>query len=57
GLWIAQDTVGAIKGTNRFDTFWGNGTDAREIAGSMSASGQALVLLPRGTLDRLESRR
>ena len=56
GLWIAQDTGGAIKGTNRFDTFWGNGTDAREIAGSMSASGQALVLLPRGTLDRLESR-
>ena len=57
GLWIAQDTGGAIKGTNRFDTFWGNGADAREIAGSMSASGQALVLLPRGTLDRLESRR
>ena len=56
GLWIAQDTGGAIKGTNRFDTFWGNGADAREIAGSMSASGQALVLLPRGTLDRLESR-
>ncbi|WP_422357168.1 murein transglycosylase A [Qipengyuania flava] len=57
GLWIAQDTGGAIKGTNRFDTFWGNGAKAREIAGSMSASGQALVLLPRGTLDRLESRR
>ena len=57
GLWIAQDTGGAIKGTNRVDTFWGNGADAREIAGSMSASGQALVLLPRGTLDRLESRR
>jgi len=57
GLWIAQDTGGAIKGTNRFDTFWGNGANAREIAGSMSASGQALVLLPRGTLDRLESRR
>ena len=57
GLWIAQDTGGAIKGTNRFDTFWGNGGDAREIAGSMSASGSALVLLPVGTLDRLETRR
>ena len=57
GLWIAQDTGGAIKGANRFDTFWGNGADAREIAGGMSARGSALVLLPRGTLDRLESRR
>ena len=57
GLWIAQDTGGAIKGANRFDTFWGNGADAREIAGSMSTSGSALVLLPRGTLDRLETRR
>jgi membrane-bound lytic murein transglycosylase A len=25
GLWIAQDTGGAIKGANRFDTFWGAG--------------------------------
>ena len=57
GLWIAQDTGGAIKGANRFDTFWGNGADAREIAGGMSARGSALVLLPRGTLDRLETRR
>ena len=40
GLWIAQDTGGAIKGANRFDTFWGNGPDAREIAGGMSASGR-----------------
>src|SRR3546814_2588886 len=23
GLWIAQDTGGAIKGANRFDSFWG----------------------------------
>ncbi|ODS61017.1 MAG: hypothetical protein ABS48_00250, partial [Erythrobacter sp. SCN 68-10] len=29
GLWIAQDTGGAIKGANRFDTFWGAGEDAR----------------------------
>ncbi len=36
GLWIAQDTGGAIKGANRFDTFWGAGADARRIAGGMS---------------------
>ncbi len=56
GLWIAQDTGGAIKGPNRFDTFWGNGPDAREIAGGMSARGEALVLLPRGTVARLENK-
>ncbi len=56
GLWIAQDTGGAIKGANRFDTFWGNGADAREIAGGMSSRGQAVVLVPRGTVQRLESR-
>ena len=29
GLWVAQDTGGAIKGANRFDTFWGAGDEAR----------------------------
>ena len=53
GLWIAQDTGGAIKGANRFDTFWGAGAEARQIAGGMSGRGQALLLLPRGTLTRL----
>ena len=57
GLWIAQDTGGAIKGANRFDTFWGNGRDARAIAGEMSTHGSALVLLPQGTIERLEDRR
>lgn len=52
GLWVAQDTGGAIKGANRFDTFWGNGDRAAEIAGGMSGRGQAYVLLPRGTLER-----
>ena len=56
GLWIAQDTGGAIKGANRFDTFWGAGADARTIAGGMSARGTALVLLPKGTLRRLGAR-
>lgn len=53
GLWVAQDTGGAIKGANRFDTFWGAGTRARDIAGGMSGRGRALVLLPREAADRL----
>ena len=52
GLWIAQDTGGAIKGANRFDTFWGSGSDARTIAGGMSGRGEAYLLLPKGTLQR-----
>jgi len=53
GLWVAQDTGGAIKGPKRFDSFWGAGPTARKIAGGMSASGTALVFVPRGTLARL----
>jgi membrane-bound lytic murein transglycosylase A len=53
GLWVAQDTGGAIKGANRFDTFWGAGDDARAIAGGMSARGTAWLLLPVGTVARL----
>lgn len=56
GLWIAQDTGGAIKGANRFDTFWGAGDEARTIAGGMSSRGNALLLLPKGTLVRLGNR-
>ncbi|MDO9367142.1 MAG: murein transglycosylase A [Sphingopyxis sp.] len=53
GLWIAQDTGGAIKGANRFDSFWGAGDDARAIAGGMSGRGSALLLLPRASIARL----
>jgi membrane-bound lytic murein transglycosylase A len=53
GLWVAQDTGGAIKGANRFDTFWGAGTDARVIAGGMSGRGRAYVLLPKVAAVRL----
>lgn len=53
GLWIAQDTGGAIKGANRFDTFWGAGEEARRIAGGMSGRGSALVLLPNPAARRL----
>jgi membrane-bound lytic murein transglycosylase A len=56
GLWVAQDTGGAIKGANRFDTFWGAGPEARATAGGMTARGRALVLLPKGSLDRLGAR-
>jgi membrane-bound lytic murein transglycosylase A len=48
GLWVAQDTGGAIKGPNRFDTFWGAGPEAVALAGGMSAAGEALILLPKG---------
>ncbi|MCJ2182833.1 murein transglycosylase A [Novosphingobium sp. 1949] len=57
GLWVAQDTGGAIKGANRFDTFWGAGDRARLTAGGMSGHGEALVLLPKGTLARLAGER
>jgi membrane-bound lytic murein transglycosylase A len=56
GLWVAQDTGGAIKGANRFDSFWGAGAQARQTAGGMSARGQAVVLVPKGTLARLDAR-
>ena len=52
GLWVAQDTGGAIKGPNRFDTFWGVGPQAVAIAGGMSATGEALMLIPKGTAAR-----
>ena len=55
GLWVAQDTGGAIKGANRFDTFWGAGPDAARIAGGMQSKGRALILVPRGTLARLDA--
>jgi len=57
GLWVAQDTGGAIKGANRFDTFWGAGEDARRIAGGMSGRGRAYVLLPRDAAARLAGQR
>ena len=53
GMWIAQDIGGAIKGANRFDTFWGAGDAARTTAGGMSGRGAALVFVPKGTLLRL----
>ena len=56
GFWVAQDTGGAIKGPNRFDTFWGAGAEATQIAGGMASSGVALVLVPKGTAPTVTSR-
>jgi membrane-bound lytic murein transglycosylase A len=53
GLWIAQDTGGAIKGSNRVDTFWGAGDRAVAIAGGMAARGSALLFLPKAAVARL----
>ncbi len=53
GLWVAQDTGGAIKGANRYDTFWGAGAAAKSTAGSLSSEGTALVLLPKGVAARV----
>ena len=55
GLWIAQDTGGAIRGANRFDTFWGAGEEAKTIAGGLQGRGEALILLPKGTVARLRA--
>jgi membrane-bound lytic murein transglycosylase A len=52
GMWVAQDTGGAIKGPNRFDTFWGAGPEAVATAGGMSANGEAMILVPKGTAAR-----
>ena len=52
GLWVAQDTGGAIKGPNRFDTYWGSGPEAPQIAGGMAANGIAYILLPKGVAAR-----
>jgi membrane-bound lytic murein transglycosylase A len=53
GIWIAQDTGGAIKGANRVDTFWGAGDRAVAIAGGMAARGAALLFLPKASVARL----
>ena len=55
GLWVAQDTGSAIRGANRFDTFWGAGDDAYAIASGMASRGQALVLIPARAAARLRA--
>lgn len=57
GLWVAQDTGSAIRGANRFDTFWGAGDDAYAIASGMASRGQAYILIPNVATSRLLSDR
>ncbi|WP_380787411.1 murein transglycosylase A [Sphingomonas sp. R86521] len=57
GLWVVQDTGGAIKGSNRFDTFWGACAAAEATAGGMAGRGTAFLLLPVGTVARLNGAR
>jgi membrane-bound lytic murein transglycosylase A len=52
-IMIAQDTGGAIKGTNRLDVFFGSDTRARAIASGMSQRGALLLMLPNASIERL----
>lgn len=45
-LMVAQDTGGAIRGTQRADIFYGTGFDAGEAAGRIKDGGRMIVLLP-----------
>lgn len=57
GLWVAQDTGGAIKGANRFDTFWGAGEEAAVTAGGFAQRGTALILIPKSAYARAQAQR
>ena len=56
GLFIAQDTGGAIRGPVRGDVFWGFGPRAAEIAGLMKHEGRLFALLPKPLAARTASR-
>ena len=43
---VAADTGGAIKGKIRADLFFGNGAQARELAGKMKQKGKLFIFLP-----------
>ena len=45
-LVMAQDTGGAIVGAVRADVFWGQGENAKLLAGHMNQKGKMFVLLP-----------
>jgi membrane-bound lytic murein transglycosylase A len=47
GLFVAQDTGGAIKGPVRADIFFGFGHRAETLAGEMKQKGTMFVLLPK----------
>ncbi len=45
---LPQDSGSAIKGAGRVDIFWGNGTEAKAIAGSMKEKGKLFFLVKKG---------
>lgn len=45
-LMVAQDTGGAIKGTQRADIYYGTGDAAGDAAGTVKDGGRLIVLLP-----------
>ncbi|WP_431297770.1 murein transglycosylase A [Tabrizicola sp. BL-A-41-H6] len=45
-LMMAQDTGGAIKGTQRADIFYGTGAEAGDAAGTIKDPGRMILLLP-----------
>jgi membrane-bound lytic murein transglycosylase A len=53
-LLVASDTGGAIKGTNRFDIFFGPGEAAGAKAGPLAAPLTATPLLPTSAAQRLQ---
>lgn len=48
GLFIAQDTGGAISGAQRADLYSGSGTEAERAASTLKAPARLWVLLPAG---------
>lgn len=50
---MAQDTGGAIKGAIRADLFFGHGKEAEEIAGTLKASLDLWMILPKNTKESL----
>lgn len=53
GLFVAQDTGGAINGPVRADIFFGFGHHAESLAGEMKQSGTMYVLLPKAVAAHL----
>ncbi len=53
GLYVAQDTGGAINGPVRADIFFGFGHAAESLAGEMKQAGRLYVLLPKALAARV----
>ncbi len=47
-LLVAADTGSAIRGANRFDIYFGEGSEAGRLAGGQQAEARATILLPKG---------